>query len=173
MTERFQSWRNTAYAGLAFGVLYGLITAIAEVFAPTSAMHLTSLLSSIAAKALLFALLIGLFLRSPFVPTAGDITLDEGETIVQTGLANHFRNFEGRGGRLALTSAYLRFKPHPVNIQRRTLDIPRADIVAASPVRTFGIIPNGIAVQLASGRVERFAVNDRLKWLDALNARRT
>lgn len=170
MTERFQSWRNAAYAGLAFGVLYGLIMAIAEVFAPVSATHLASLLSSIAANALVFALLIGLFLRSPLVPTAGDIVLDEGETMVQSGLANHFRNFEGRGGRLALTSTHLRFKPHPVNIQRRALEIPLADIVAARPVRTFGIIPNGIAVQLASGKVERFAVNDRLAWLEALNA---
>jgi len=84
------------------------------------------------------------------------------------GLANHFRNYEARGGRLALTKTELVFVPHVVNIQRGELRLQLSEIASVAPVRTWGIIPNGLAVTLKSGKVERFVVNDRGDWIAKL-----
>ena len=116
----------------------------------------------------LFALIIGLFSTSRIVPAATAIPLVAGDGVVYSGLANHFRNFEARGGRLALTNTELVFVPHVVNIQRGNLRIPLSDIASVAAVRTWGIIPNGLAVTLKSGKVERFVVNDRNDWVAKL-----
>ena len=170
MSERLQSFRTAACAGLAFGVFYGLIMTVIEGRFPSIGQGgSAALIREYAGNALFFAVLIWLFLRSPIIPKAADLPLEPGETLVHTGLANHFLNFEGRGGRLALTSTHLRFVPHAVNLQRGSVDIPLAEIANVRPVRIFKIIPNGIAVTRSSGKVERFAVNARMEWLDALN----
>jgi hypothetical protein len=53
-------------------------------------------------------------------------------------------------------------------MQRSELRIPRSDIASVAPVRTWGMIPNGLAVTLKSGKVERFVVNDRNDWIAKL-----
>lgn len=171
MSERLQSWRNAAYAGLAFGFLFGLlISGINGWMPPRSGGDVTALAATIVASGVLFGLLIGLFMMSPIVPQAADIPLEPGETLEHSGFANHFLNMEGRGGRLGLTNSHLVFVPHAVNIQRGGVRILRSEIASVAPVRTLGVVPNGIAVTLKSGTVERFVVNDRATWLKKLGA---
>jgi hypothetical protein len=174
MTERVQIWRSALFAGLLFGVLCSLISGLVEGrIPPTSMADLRSLLANFFENGLLFGLLIGLFLWSPIVPKPRNVALSPGETLVQSSLANHFLNFESRGGRLALTTTHLRFVPHILNIQRSCLDIPVEEIIKASPIRILKIFSNGLAVLRSSGRTEYFVVNDRLSWLDALNAKKS
>jgi hypothetical protein len=160
MSELSQSWRNALYGGLFFGLVFGVVNAVTG--------GIAAALASAVVGGGLFALLIGLFMSSPVIPKTDDIELHPGEAVLYSGLANHFLNFEGRGGRLALTPERLVFKPHAVNVQRSELSIPRADIAGVAAVRTFGLIPNGLAVTLKSGKVEKFAVNGRETWLAKL-----
>jgi hypothetical protein len=171
MSEQAQSWKNAAYAGIAFGLTFGLvIAAIYGWVPPQTGGEAVALAATIVSSGLLFGLLIGLFMMSPIVPQAADIPLMPGETLEHSGFANHFLNMEGRGGRLGLTNTHLVFVPHAVNIQRGGVRIPRSEIAGVAPVRTLGIVPNGIAVTLRSGMVERFVVNGRATWLAKIGA---
>jgi hypothetical protein len=169
MTERAQSWRNAAYAGSFFGLAFGLISSYANGWLPPSSPAETAgVVAQIVISGAVFGLLIGLFVRSPIVPKSSDMALKPGDEVEYSGLANHFLNFEGRGGRLALTRTHLVFKPHAINLQRRELNIPRAAIVGARATRTLGIVPNGLIVTLINGKAERFVVNDRMMWVAKL-----
>ena len=169
MSERVQSWKNAGYAGLFFGVFFGLaISASNGWLPPSTGGDAAAVLATIVASGLLFGVLIGLFMSSPIVPQAADIPLMPGETLEHSGFANHFLNLEGRGGRLGLTNTHLVFVPHAVNVQRSELRIPRDLIASVAPVRTLGVVPNGIAVTLKSGKVERFVVNGRAAWIAKL-----
>ncbi len=169
MSERVQSWRNALYAGIFFGIFFGLFMAWDTGWLPPqTGSDVVATLIAMLLSGSLFGLIMGLFMRSPIVPKAEDIPLAPGEMLVHSGFANHFLNFEGRGGRLALTSTHLIFVPHVVNLQRSELRIPRSEIASVAAVRTFGVIPNGLAVTLKSGKIERFVVNDRKTWLAKL-----
>ena len=172
MTERAQAWRNALLGGILFGLVYGLISSyMSGVLPPASVGQAVAVLAQIVFSGGIFALLIGLFTSSRIVPAASDIALAPGDDVLYSGFANHFKNFEGRGGRLALTKTELVFKPHVVNVQRGELRIPRADIASVAAVRTFGVAPNGLAVTLKSGKVEQFVVNDRNDWVAKLSGK--
>jgi hypothetical protein len=94
-----------------------------------------------------------------------------GETFEYSSPANHFLNLEGRGGRLALTKTHLMFMPHVTNLQKRGLRIPRAEIAGVAAVKTLGLVPNGLAVTLKSGKIERFVVDDRDAWVAKIGGR--
>ena len=169
MTERAQAWRNALLAGAFFGLAFGLVNSyLTGRLPPATVQQALALVAQMLLSGGLFALIIGLFSTSSIVPAATAIPLVAGDGVVYSGLANHFRNFEARGGRLALTNTELVFVPHVVNIQRGDLHIPRSDIASVAAVRTWGIIPNGLAVTLKSGKVERFVVNDRNDWVAKL-----
>ena len=87
---------------------------------------------------------------------------------MRTGVANHFLNLEARGGRLALTSSYLIFKPHNFNLQQCELRIPLTDIANVEASRTWGIIPNGLVIHLNCGAREKFVVNNSSAWAKLL-----
>jgi hypothetical protein len=169
MTERAQAWRNALLAGAFFGLAFGLVNSyLSDRLPPATAQQALALAAQMLLSGGLFALIIGLFSTSRIVPAATAIPLAAGDGVGYSGLANHFRNFEARGGRLALTNTELVFVPHVVNIQRGDLRIPLPDIASVASVRTWGIIPNGLAVTLKSGKVERFVVNDRSDWVAKL-----
>ena len=169
MTERAQAWRNALLAGAFFGLAFGLVNSYLNgQLPPETSGDVLSLAVQVIFGGGLFALFIGLFATSRIVPAAAAIPLVPGDGLVYSGLANHFRNYEARGGRLALTKTELVFVPHIVNIQRGELRIPLSDILSVAAVRTWGIIPNGLAVTLKSGKVERFVVNDRNDWVAKL-----
>lgn len=171
MTERAQAWRNALYAGVLFGLGYGLISAyIGGWLPPHSLDAVLAILAQIVASGVLFGLLIGLFTSSRLVPKTEQVEVPAGDAVEHSGFANHFLNMEGRGGRLVLTNSQLIFKPHAVNVQRGEVRIPRGDIAGAEPTRTLGVFANGLLVKLKSGKVERFVVNDREAWVAKLNA---
>jgi hypothetical protein len=169
MTERAQAWRNALLAGTCFGLAFGLfISYMNGWLPPATARQVAAVATQIVVSGGIFALLVGLFTSSRIVPAAADIPLAPGDDIVHSGFANHFLNYEGRGGRLALTKSELVFVPHVVNVQRGELHIPRSEIAGVAPVRTLGVVPNGLAVTLKSGKVERFVVNNRDDWIAKL-----
>lgn len=101
----------------------------------------------------------------------GDVDpLAEGEQVLRSGLANHFKGVEGVGGRLFLTDRRLRFVSHKLNVQRHDESYPLDEIEAVEATRTLGIIPNGMRVTLRSGRQERFVLYQRAAWVEALRA---
>lgn len=97
---------------------------------------------------------------------------DAGEVLLHHGPANHWKGAESVGGKLFLTSKRLRFRSHKLNVQSHDESYPVADIVDVEPVRTLGIVPNGVRVSLRDGRQERFVVMGRAAWLERLHASR-
>ena len=97
-----------------------------------------------------------------------DDTFASDESIVHAGPANHFMGMEAVGGKLFLTNHRLRFRAHALNVQRHDTSYPLGDIVSVTPTRTLGLVPNGIRIELADGRREKFVVSARSEWLDAL-----
>ncbi len=91
-----------------------------------------------------------------------------GEIDVLEGLANHFKGIEAVGGRLRLTDRRLVFESHSLNFQNHADSWALADIAGVRPVRTLGIVPNGIAVRLVDGTDERFVVSNRTAWIRAI-----
>jgi hypothetical protein len=169
MTERAQAWSNALLAGAFFGLAFGLVNSyLSGRLPPATTQQALGLVAQMLLSGGLFTLIIGLFATSRIVPAATAIPLATGDAVVYSGLANHFLNLEGRGGRLALTRTELVFMPHVVNLQRGELRIPLSEIASVAAVPTWGIIPNGLAVTLKSGKVERFVVNDRSDWVAKL-----
>ena len=79
--------------------------------------------------------------------------------------ANVWRGPEAVGGHLTLTRDRLSFRAHKVNLQAEPLDLPVAEIVSVTKYRTFGLIPNGLAVTMASGAEYRFVVGQRDRFI--------
>lgn len=122
----------------------------------------------------LFAFAMHRFLKVQPVPRPSLDAKEEGfaddESLLHHGAANHWKGVEAVGGKLFLTDKRLRFRSHAFNVQRHDESYPRADIVAASPARSLGIIPNAIRIELKDGRRETFVVADRAAWLTRLGA---
>ena len=170
MMERTQSYKTALVAGAGFGLLFGFLSLLQTgLFPPSTSRDAAALVAVVVISGGLFGLIVALFLRSPLIPQPADMDLEPSEDIEHTGLANHFLNLDGRGGRLALTNRHLLFTPHAINLQRSGLRIPRSQIVRADAVRTLGIVPNGVAVTLKSGKTERFVVSGRDEWMRRLN----
>lgn len=98
------------------------------------------------------------------------IVPEPGEIVIRSGFANFWRGPEAVGGKLWLTSRWLIFKSHAVNIQTGIWALPLTEIAAIAPVNTLKIVPNGLEVTLRSGEKARFVVNKRQKWIEAINA---
>ncbi len=161
--------RTIAFASVFFGVL----------FAPTFwymttwlsggvGLNITVVVLTALLSGSLFGLLLALFMGSKRVAEQTAITLPEGETLEQQGWANHFRNYEGRGGRLYLTNRSLVFQPHRFNVQNAGVVIPRSEIAGAAKSMTLGVIPNGLTVTRRDGTMERFVVSERDEWVRRL-----
>jgi len=169
MSEPTYTWRNAFYSGLAFGLIFGLWLGFVNGWLPPSNLdNWIALACAILFSGSLFGLITGLFASSGIIPKAGSIYLASEEVIVHTGVANHFLNLEARGGRLALTSSHLIFKPHNVNLQQCELRIPLTNIANVEASRTWGIIPNGLAIHLNCGAREKFVVNNSSAWAKLL-----
>jgi hypothetical protein len=86
--------------------------------------------------------------------------------------ANLWRGPESVGGHLTLTRERLSFRAHSLNIQTEPLDLPVAEIVSARRYRTLGIVPNGLAITMASGSEYRFVVGKRDRFIAGIEAAR-
>ena len=169
MSERAPAWRAALYAAACFGLLLGLFLSWADgSFPPADAYQATKIALAMVTCGAAFTAMTGYFLRSDIVPAVEDLPLESGERLIHTGYANHFLNFESRGGRLAATDKRVIFIPHSVNIQRGRLSLSRSQIATVMPAFTLGIVPNGLKVRTHSGTVHRFVVTDRAIWLRKL-----
>ena len=82
--------------------------------------------------------------------------------------ANLFRGIEGVGGRLALTTEYLLFTPHAINIQKNEELIYLKDIKQVKIIKTLGIISNGLKV-VTKQEEYKFVVKNRKQWVTEIN----
>jgi len=57
-----------------------------------------------------------------------------------------------------------------VNTQLGPLDLPVAEIVSTRKYRSLGIVPNGLAVTMASGAEYRFVVGQRDRFIAGIQA---
>ncbi|MEV0136439.1 GRAM domain-containing protein [Dactylosporangium sp. NPDC050688] len=82
--------------------------------------------------------------------------------------ANLWRGREAVGGRLTLTRERLEFRAHGLNIDTALLGIAVEDIADIRKHRSYGFIPNGLTVTLASGIEYRFVVGKRDRFIAAV-----
>lgn len=180
MSERADAWKRAAYAGLASGVLFALLfgplMAAFQYFVlrPDAALPLKALVVASVAGGALFGLLIclffGLFTNSKAVARQTAIELPVGEVVEFQGGANHFLNYEARGGRLYLTNHNLIFQPHRMNLQNARVTISRGEITGTAKCMTLGVVPNGIEVVQRGGARNRFVVPRRDEWIRRIAA---
>jgi hypothetical protein len=83
--------------------------------------------------------------------------------------ANCIKNMEGIGGALWFDETGVTFKPHTINIQRKTVRIEYADIASVDKRKSGGFIPNGISIVMKDGEEHKFVVNKRSGIIDFLN----
>ena len=88
----------------------------------------------------------------------------EDEEVIFHGPANHFQALEGRGGWLILTSSRLSFRSNGMNQQNNSVDLNIGDIADATPVLTWGLLPNGLSVSTNNRYSHSFVVFRRRKW---------
>ena len=96
---------------------------------------------------------------------------DDGGVLV-TAWANLWRGVEAVGGRLTLADGKLSFRAHAINVQTEPLDLRVADIASARKYRSWGVIPNGLAVTMTSGVEYRFVVGRRDRFIRGIHAGR-
>jgi len=108
------------------------------------------------------------FVSSQRKRIAADPLAIPGEATLRDGPSNHFKGPEGVGGWLYLTPKRLLFRSHAINVQLHEIALPLNEIVSAEASRTLGIIPNGLRIVTASGRVERFVVEGNREWSAAI-----
>jgi hypothetical protein len=162
--------RNTGLiSGAAFGILFAGAFGLAMGWLPPRnvADIVTTVVTALIAGAA-FGFRFSRGLTSQAATLQAEIEPPAGEVVEFSAPANHFQNFEGRGGSLFLTRRNLIFKPHRMNIQSNALTIPRQEITCVAAVRTLGVVPNGLKVALRDGTVHRFVVRDRERWVRAM-----
>ena len=156
------------YAGLAFGIWMGIAFGIwmGLVFGVGFGWQVAILMGLVAG--LFFGLTIAGFTAVLSKRMSGRLPLHAGEEVLKEGPACHAFKGESVGGWLTLTNQRLHFTSHKINIQTHDLSLPLYEIAAAQTVATARIVPNGLQIKTASGDVERFVVNGRAEWVDAL-----
>jgi hypothetical protein len=89
---------------------------------------------------------------------------NDNNSIVYSGKANRFLNYESVGGNLFLFKNKMQFKSHSLNIQNHVFEIELNQIKEVSFFNTLGLVPNGLAVANRNGTVEKFVVYNRKIW---------
>lgn len=87
------------------------------------------------------------------------IKLYDDEVMVKEGLANHFKGWEGVGGKLVLTNKRLVFKSHNFNIQRHEQAIPLEQIQSLSEGMSLKKYKNVLWVELTNNEKHKFIVD--------------
>ena len=156
MTEK----RNSIIAGLAFGILFGLFLAFR--------FEIKFALIAGPISGLVFGFVIYFFVTSKTVKKQTQIENIDGEPIIHSGGANHFKNVEAVGGKLYLFKNRLQFKSHNFNVQNHGESIDLNQIQEVNFYNTLGIIPNGLAIKKNDGQTEKFVVNGRRIWKEEI-----
>lgn len=87
---------------------------------------------------------------------------------LKEGFANRRLGREYTGGKLYLYPGLLHYRSHQLNVQVNERQIPLQSIVSVTFFNTLGLVPNGMQLTLNDGTVEKFVVNGRKKWKQAL-----
>ncbi|MFN8354168.1 MAG: hypothetical protein U0Y10_06980 [Spirosomataceae bacterium] len=152
--------KNSLLAGFAFGLIFSLFL----VFLVGSQQALGGGLLA----GLVFGGLLYVFLNSKRVQQQTALTSQAQQLVIREGMANHFSQGEAAGGKLYLLYNQLYFKSHQYNFQNHELVIPLTHIKGVQFFNTLGLIPNGLEILTHSGIKERFVVNGRRKWKEAI-----
>jgi len=151
--------RMLLMAGLPFGAVMGLVIG----FIHTPGLGV--------AAGVFGGVLFAMGMREFMVKMAASRTppaLAPGEEMVKVGGANHVVGAESVGGTLYLTSRVLHFESHGMNVRDHSLRIPLSAVSRVEKARTLGIVPNGLLITHGDGARERFVVNGRGAWADAI-----
>jgi len=160
MTE----FRNSVLAGLAFALLFGIFLAIrhdlqyAVIAGPVSGFAV--------------GFIFYLFTKSKAVSQQTQIETKDGEEILHSGGANHFKKGEAVGGKLYLLSNRLQFQSHNFNLQNHGLEIGLGEIKQICFFNSLGLVPNGLEIQTYDGQKEKFVVNNRKFWKELIEKTR-
>lgn len=100
------------------------------------------------------------------------IETTDNETILKEGGANHFKGKEGVGGKLVLTDRRLIFKSHKFNIQNHQESFDLAQVQKIQVTKTFGILENGLALELVNKETHKFIVDDPADWMEKISKKR-
>lgn len=95
-----------------------------------------------------------------------ELDLEEGEELIAYGVANLFRNLNGK---LFLTNKQLVFKSFQENLKTGTIKLTLDRIESIEKQKTMFIINNSLLVRTINGHEFKFVVNDRDEWLKVLN----
>jgi hypothetical protein len=155
--------------GLPYGLCTGLLGAIALNFVQSPRPAATGGLFLGAASGLAFGFCMAVFSAIQQRRFAAKRPDFGGERVLHEGPANHFHRGAGTGGRLYLTAGRLFFKSHRFNRHPHKTTLRLSEIAEARPVKTAGVLPNGLKVVTSSGHSERFVVEHHKKWSAAIN----
>jgi len=122
------------------------------------------------AAGLFFGLVMFFFYRSRKGKIGLIIHIPNEENALYTGVANHFKNGEAVGGKMALFKNELYFKSHRFNIQNHELQIPLSTITEVNPYKIAGAFNTGLKIKTSDGSTEKFVVFNREDWQAAILA---
>ncbi len=94
--------------------------------------------------------------------------MQQGEEVLAEKNANLMERLKAIGGQLILTGRRVIFEPASIDPDTGTIIIPMEEIREAKRVNTLGLIPNGLELELNSGRKYRFAVEKRKEVFELL-----
>ncbi|MDQ3915775.1 MAG: GRAM domain-containing protein [Actinomycetota bacterium] len=157
--------RSAAIAGLVFGLAMGLV------LGAMSRSIAVAIMAGLVGGVLFGIAIAGFSGRQTKKFEAQDPTVVPGEVVLKRGPANHFRSGEAVGGYLYLTNTQLLFQSHSFNIQNHRQSVPLDSITGVRPRMTWFLIPNGLRVTSSAG-VDKFVVDDRDGWVQAISAAR-
>jgi len=156
---------NALKSGLIFGIIMtiGLITSYSIIEGEINLKIIVSRIIGSAVGGLIF----GLFMKNIF--NRGNkiqVELQENETIIKEGFANHKLKFESVGGKLFLTTKRLIFKSHKINIQKHIFELELNNISNCDRYKTMGIFSNGMKITKDNKTIEKFVVNSPDEWIE-------
>jgi hypothetical protein len=158
-TEKKILLRDSFYAAVIFAVVFGIIETY-MVSIPFAAI--TAPIGGV-----LFGVFIYFFAGSKTVAKQTNINSD-GEELILSGRANHFKGAEAVGGKLYLFKDRVEFKSHGFNIQNHQQRIDIASITTVTFYNSLGIIPNGLQITTDHDVVEKFVINSRKRWKEEI-----
>lgn len=152
--------KQALLGGIIFGVILSIVNLI--VYDINTAIFIGII------SGLLFGVIMYLFMNSGAVKRQTSIETLEGETVILSAGANHFKGMEAVGGKLYLLNNGLHFQSHKFNLQNHSLAIALDEIQKVDFFNNMGIIPNGLLVMTLDGKQEKFVIQHRKSWKEEI-----
>jgi hypothetical protein len=152
--------KNSLRAGLVFAVVFGIVLFFFT--PPLFALIIAPVCGAFFGIALYF------FLSNKKIIQQTEFKNAYGETVLYSGLANHFMGWEAVGGKLYLLKDRLEFQSHSLNIQNHHMIIPLKGIQEIQVYHSLGIIPNGLSILTKEGKKEKFVLSNHKIWKEKI-----